>query len=288
MSSISSKTTSSGEDYRLPVSNYDRVSSMLLSMVILLGIFVFILFIIWLTSQIFLRHAAVPVRMVELGESDTPIGGGDELEDIEDWGLESDLITPMLPETLASIADAVGPQKAMLDSPRLTGSDQAGGTGDGRMPAGDGFGTGMGRRWEFRFPRGQSKGRYAKTLDFFGIVLGVVQKGGKVEYAYNLSASTPSTKVGPSKAEKRYYMTWKGGTLRKADEQLLDDAKIKSQGRPILKFLSPELESKLQGLVERKQQIDQRQADTVRRTEFGIREEGTDMFEFYIIEQSYK
>ena len=141
------------DDYALRVSDYDRVSSMVLSMVILLAIFVFILFVIWLTSQIFLRHAAVPVQMVELGDSESPLGGGDELEDLEDWGMESELTTPQLPETLASIADAVGPQTAMLDNPRLTGADQAGGTGDGRMPAGKGGGTGIGRVWEFRFPR---------------------------------------------------------------------------------------------------------------------------------------
>ncbi len=264
---------SSNEDYRLPVSNYDRVSSMILSMVILLGIFVFILFVIWLTSQVFLRREVPPVERLELGVSVVPPGGGFERFDQES----------NLPERLASIADAAGP--------RLMGTEVGGkgkGKGKGPQPPSDDFGPGTGRRWEFRFPRGQSLDQYAKTLDFFGIVLGVVQKGGKVEYAYGLSASTPNTKVGPSKAEKRYYMTWSGGTLRKADEQLLARAKIKSQGRPILKFLSPELESKLQGLVERKQQIDQRQADTVRRTEFGIREEGTDTFEFYIIEQTYK
>ena len=216
---MSGKTTSSDQgDYRLPVSDYDRVSSMLLSMVILLGIVVLILLIIWLTSQIFLRHAAVPVRLVELGDSDSPIGGGDELEELEDLGLESDLLTPMLPETLASIADAVGPAKAMLDNPRLTGMDRAGGTGDGRMPAGEGWGRGKGRRWEFRFPS-QSLSKYAEQLDFFGIELGVVQKGGKVEYAYDLTKSTSGTRVGPSETEKRYYMTWQGGDLEKADRQ---------------------------------------------------------------------
>jgi hypothetical protein len=259
----------------------------LLALVILVGLAVFMLLLMWLTSRIFLHQVAVPVQLVELGESDTPIGGGDELEPLEDLGLESDLETPMLPETLAAIADAVGPNTAMLDDPRLTGSDQAGGTGDGRMPAGPGFGTGMGRRWEFRFPKGQTLEQYAAQLDFFKIELGVLGKGGKVQYASNLRRPKPDTRIGSSEEEKRYYLTWRGGDLRRADESLLARAGLDSKGL-ILKFLPSELESQLLGLVERKKEIDQRSKDAVRRTCFGIREAGTGQYEFFIIEQTYR
>ena len=62
------------ESYELRVSAYDRVSGLLLSMVILVGTVVSVLLIIWLTNQIWARQPAVPVVLEEIGTGEGSLG----------------------------------------------------------------------------------------------------------------------------------------------------------------------------------------------------------------------
>ena len=272
-------------EYRLQVSRYDRVSSMMLALVILLGVVVLALLIIWLTSQIFLFQAAKPVEYTELGDSDSALGGGSDLETPpEELGLESDLETPMVAEMLTAIASAVGTKAAMLDDPRFTGMSQSGGHGDGRLGGGPGTGTGISRQWEVRFAEGNTLDSYAKQLDYFGIELGVLMPGNKVIYAYHLSRARPETRTGPADAEKRYYLTWRGGDLQQADRDLLGRTGTPTKGRLILKFLPPEVEARLLALERTRAGID---ADNVRKTVFGVRAEGSGYI-FRVLQQSLR
>jgi len=259
---------------------------MLLTWVILLGVLVFGLLIVWLTSKIFLSQAAVPVQFTDLGEGDSQLGGGMDLEapSDEELGLESDLDEPMVAETLAAIADAVGTKAAMLDDPRLTGHSRSGGRGDGRLAGGGGTGTGISRHWEVRFLKGNTLETYARQLDFFGIELGVLQPGNKVVYAYNLTKARPDSRTGPADAEKRYYLTWRSGELQQADRELLARAGIQAQDRIILKFLPPAIEGRLAQLEKARGGA---RADSIRRTRFGIRSDGAG-FAFFIAEQTYR
>ena len=65
---------SSAKLYRLEVSRYERVASMLLALLILLGILVLVMLITWLTSRIFASTSAVPVTMEEIGDGRSPLG----------------------------------------------------------------------------------------------------------------------------------------------------------------------------------------------------------------------
>jgi len=264
---------------------------MLLALLILLGTAVLLLLAIWLTNQIFLGQIAVPVEFMELGEGDSQLGGGMELEGPtdEEIGEETDFEEPAVQDTLAAIADAVGAQAAMLADPALTDqmkSGKGGGSrGDGRTAgSGSGSGSGVHRHWEVRFIEGNTLNTYARQLDFFGIELGVLMPENKVIYVAGVSAPQATVRSGPADQEKRYYLTWRGGDLQQADRELLARAGVESKGRIILKFLPPPLEARLAAMEKARADSMNEKA---RRTRFGVRAEGAG-YAFYIMDQSYR
>jgi hypothetical protein len=263
---------------------------MLIALLILIGSATLLMLILWLTSRIFAGQPPVPVLLQDITEGDGSLGGGMELDapDADQIGLETDLEEPMLEETLAAVADVIASNAAILDNPALTdqietgrgGSTGRGGTGRGY---GTGPGTGRGRHWEVRFSRA-SLNEYAAQLDAFGIEIGVVQPGNRVEYASRLSQNRPQSRAGPADQDKRYYLTWRRGELEQFDRQLLDRAGIEHQGRLIVKFLPPQVESQLVQLERDKAGAE---ADDVRATYFGVRRTGGN-YTFYVIDQTYR
>ncbi len=270
--------------YRLKVSRYDRVSSMLLALVILIGMVVFVLLVIWLTNQFSFSQAAVPVELVELGSGEGPLGGGMELAEPIDEEIE--LEEPAVEQTLAVIADAVALKTVQLDNPAL-GSRAGPGTGGGPGGSGGGTGTGSGasRHWEVRFIKGNTLETYARQLDFFEIELGVLRPGNKVLYALNLTKQKPDTRTGNADEEKRYYLTWRSGELQQADRELLARAGIQSSGHIILKFLPPELEARLAGMEKARAG---RHADNIRKTRFEVNVARAGGYDFFIVDQSFR
>lgn len=251
---------------------------MLLALVILLGVVVTILLLVLLTSKIFLTQAAVPVELMELGTGDGPLGGSMELEGPIDEEIE--LQEPSLQDTLAAVADAVAEQAAMLENPSLSDQTKRGRGGGGKgLGSGDGTGSGLARRWEVYF-EGSSLSVYARQLDSFGIELGVLMPGNQVIYAYNLSKPRPDKRTGPADAEKRYYLTWRGGELQQADRELLARAGIESSGRIMLKFLPPEVEANLQNL---ETTVKGPKTERERKTRFGLRSQGAG-YAFFVID----
>jgi hypothetical protein len=231
----------------MQVSAYERVASMLLAVLTLLGLAVAILLILWLTMQILGSQAAVPVEMEEIGTGEGSFG--DSMEFDAPSGEETEFEEPELQETLAAVADAVAAQAAVLDDPALTDQFQSGSGagGSGRTP-GSGGRPGRKRNWEIQFPEGNTLETYARQLDFFGIELGVLMPGDKVAYAYNLAKPTPDRREGPVDEENRYYLTWRRGDLEEADRELLGRAGIRAEGKAVLKFLPPETEQALASL----------------------------------------
>lgn len=257
--------------YALTVTNYDRVLSMVLAAMLLVGAAVLVLLALWLTSRLFLGQAAVPVVLEEVGAGDSPLS---DQHDLEPPAVDqTDLVEPQITDRLASIAAAVSSQ------PVMTGETRPGGSGSGE----GGVGSGVQRRWELTFMQGNTLDTYARQLDFFQIELGVLEPGNQVTYAYNLTKPKPDTRTGPADAETRYYLTWRGGELVEADRALLARAGIDSQGRIILKFLPPEVESQLVQLEKVHAGED---IERVRRTRFGISPHGKG-FRFRMIDQSF-
>jgi hypothetical protein len=80
-------------------------------------------------------------------------------------------------------------------------------------------------------------------------------------------------------------MTWRTGSLKEADRELLRRAGIVSGGRDILQFYPPEVEAQL--AQAEKQHAGPRDVESIRKTVFGVRRAG-DGYEFYVIEQHYR
>lgn len=268
----------------LKVSAYDRVASMLVALLILVGFTVLLLVMLWLTNQVFASHRTPPTGLVEVPGDDTLA----DAEDLEPPGAEelADVAEPELADTLASVTDISTELGAMDDidgqAARTTGSHRAGDarqkgtTGDEMIP--------RHQRWEIRFAA-TTLPAYARQLDFFGIELGVLGRDGKVRYAYNLAKGKPDQKTGAAEDEKRLYFSWRGGQLQEADKELLGNAGVNSSRGIMLQFYLPHVEESLA-------QAEQlyaggRDVKEIRKTVFGVKSEGAE-FRFFVADQEYR
>lgn len=273
----------------LQVTPYDRVASMLISLLILIGTATMTMLVLWLTSRVFAGQPPSPVQLENISGGDRTLGGGMELDapDADQLGLETDLEERLLQDTMAVVADVVADNAAILDSSALTDHLETGPGGStgrrGLWGDGEGPGPGKGRHWEVHFSE-TSLEVYAAQLDYFKIELGVVTRAGKVEYASRLSQSRPATRSGTTEGENRYYLTLLRGELEEADRQLLDKAGIEHKGGLIVKFLPRDVE---EWLAELERDKAGGEADDVRATYFGIKRDGGD-YAFYVIDQRYR
>ncbi len=285
----------------LTVSAYDRVASMILALLMLVGTAVLCLLVAWFSSGIFHYHTAVPVVMEDLSAGGGYENGvGTEGQQIDaptesEIAAESDISEDQpVPDTLSAVVDAAVSSDAQLDRfdmqfARGEGIRTGGrSTGTGKHPAkgsGGGHGGGAARQttWEIRFPPGNTVETYAKQLDSFGIELGLFGAANEVIYIGKLTGAKPALRNGLRSAEGRKYMTWSRGDLDEADIELFDRAGIKLDGRTVFKFLAPETEQQLATL---EQKFKNRPAKDIRRTRFGVKPEGQG-FAFYVIDQTY-
>jgi hypothetical protein len=274
-------------DYELRITAYDRVASWIISLLVLVGLSVFVLFVLWISSRIFATQVAVPILLQDIGTGEGGLAGGMELDapSAEELGQQAELEEPLVEKTLAMVADAVAEKLVQLEDPLLS-EDQLPGRG-GATGRGDatGFGTGTGggrrRHWEVRFPEGNTLETYARALDFFKIELGVLLPDNRVLYVYNLSKPRPDTRIGPADQERRYYLTWRRGSLVEADQELLRRAGVDPEGRLILKFIPAELEAQL---VEMERARAGPRYDRVRTTYFAVVPQGSG-FRFIVVDQ---
>ena len=237
------------EREKLRISKFDVVTSLFTSLILFIGTFVLMLFIIWL-----LGGKPKPKPLAPLIEN--PAGRGDNAEgferDFEPPGAEEveELLEPTLQDTIQAVTDAVSTVAATLDSmnTNATATTQGTGKGDSRPPGPEGEGDDIiprFERWELRF---SAKGMrtYTNQLDFFKIELGAV--GGQiqgVDVVNNLAGNPKSRRVS-SDDEKRLYFMWKSVTpLMQYDRQLIQQAGVPLPGRQMLKFIPPDLENLL-------------------------------------------
>lgn len=256
----------------LKTSKYDEASSLLISLLILLGITVAVLLLFWLTFRIFSSAVAIPVEFSSF--ADDSLDDGIQLDQplADQLGVE-DAEEPSQENTLEAISEAV----TMMENVRMASDTMGKGGSTGR-----GSGKG-GRQWELSFDQGNTLDTYARQLDFFGIEMAVPEKGEQLIYVINFSG-TPSTRCGKTTDEKRSYLTWTKGGLMAADVELLSRAGVDGSGKLILKFLPPATE---QALLKIEANYAGSRAARIRATTFGIKSSGSG-YEFFVIKQTYK
>ena len=128
----------------LSVSAFDRVASLLVALLVMVGVFVLMLFILWLTSRVWVRQEDIPVEFIEPLPAGGTMGEGRDLEEPGEEEVE-DLMEPQLEETLDAVTEAISTQRATLESLEGEARSSAKGSGGGGSP-----GAGGGRPTSFR------------------------------------------------------------------------------------------------------------------------------------------
>ena len=274
----------------LQVSAYDRVASTLIALLSIIGFFVMILVLLWLTTRVYARKADVPLTLLEelSGSGDHTLGSADDLDPPGPEEL-SDLSEPQLPDTLASVTQAISDVEGSLDAFEGNANRASGGGGEGSSSVGTAEDDGVdsiprGERWEILYAQTTMQS-YAEQLDFFGIELGVVDRAGAVRYAARLSGAKPVARDGKSEDEDRLYMSWRGGTMADFDKTLLSKADVPAAGGIVLQFYPPETENTLAVLEQGK--LGGRPIREVRRTVFGVRSKGAG-HEYFVVKVDFR
>ncbi len=275
----------------------DQVASLLMSLLVIIGLVVVLLFVVWLTQTFTWSAGDIQI------EEERVAGRGDHAEgferDIEPPGVDEveELAEPTLADTLEAVTDAVTSVAASLDSIDSNSELSVDGSsrGDSRPPGPLGEGDDIVprfERWELKF---QSKGLqpYAAQLDFYKIELACVGGGeATVDYASSLSSS-PQKRSGTSSEENKltrlYFMWRQEGPLKQFDRQLLEQAGVKTGGRQLLKFIPKELEDQL-AQTEMKYAISNGHATAkeIAKTIFESQASPSGSYAFVVIEQRYR
>ncbi|MEM9367625.1 MAG: hypothetical protein AAGD07_16665 [Planctomycetota bacterium] len=283
------------EREKLRTSRFDIVTSFFMAVILFLGTFVLMMFIVWLTLR--MPERVKPIEIIE----ENPAGRADNAEgferDFEPPGAEEveELMEPTLEQTLEAVTDAVSSVAATLDTmpTDATASTQGTGKGDSRPPGPEGEGEDIiprFERWQLNF---NAKGikDYAKQLDFYKIELGAVGPPVQgVHTAWNLAGS-PQSKLNPdSDSEKRLYFMWTtAGPLMQFDRQLLTQARVPlPPSRSMLKFISKDLENQL-AVIERDyyQSKGYTSVTQIAKTIFESKSEGG-AYQFEVVSQRYR
>lgn len=263
---------------------------MLIALIMIVGFFVTLMFIMWLTTVLVFGRADVPVEYVEeiAGRGEHAKGYERDLEEPGEEELE-ELVEPQLEAALEAVTDVMSSQSAALDAletdSNITGKGK--GKGDSRQAGPGGEGQNIiprWERWQIRYVT-SSLDVYAKQLDFFKIEVGAAGGGrAKVDYARDFSRGI-KVRQGDGDAEKRLYFSWKQGKLKEYDRKLLQKARIPVARRVVLQFYPKNLENTLAGM-ERKNAPGKKVIE-FKRTVFAVRPAGSG-YEFHIVSQTFR
>lgn len=275
----------------MKITLYDKVSGMLIALLGIVGATVIVMAIAYLSQNLkFDFTEAYEVIQEDGGGNEFAQGVSDELEDP---GVEEmpDVMEPQMAATLDNVTSVVTDASTTLDAIEGDSTLMGKGTGlgDARAagPGGPGTGSVVPRweRWQVRFST-TSVDAYAKQLDFFGIELAAIGGGSKdVEYASQLSKRPIQRRTGPSKDEKRLFMTWTKGALKQFDVQILQAAGITMQGRECIQLYSPATENEMARLESAK--LAGKPLKSVKRTVFAVRSAGSG-YEMYVADQQFQ
>ncbi|WP_425399119.1 hypothetical protein [Aeoliella sp.] len=284
---LSSET---GHRYRLQVNAYDRVSSLLVALLVLMAATVSALVVVFLFRQF----------SPEVGREQTTTFGppvtaelpNGYAEDIEPAGAEDapEDLPPQLQETLQQLTQAVYSKTAVLAADIPSGDTTA-----GRGPkVGNKHPTGSDHIGpmpiqELRYDP-KSDLDYAQMIDFFGGELAVLdRRANKLYYAEDLSNQSPTIREGTPEEENKAnrYRLLSSGELRKLEQRLATKLGIMHRDAIILVFFPEETANQFfreEAAAMRKNGYEK--LEDVERTVFRVTRKG-DKFEIAVEEQTY-
>lgn len=285
------QSRAAGRRYRLEVNAFDRVSSLLVALLVLIGTTVAVMVVVFLFRRFSPETEQPLLTRVPKMRGEPPKGYE---EDIEPPGLE-DAPTdapPQLQDTLKELTNAITSKTAMLSNEvfQSDASEAGYGTGKGHKDY-DGTGGEGGNMpiQELRFDPASDLD-YARMIDSLGGELAVLdRRSNKVFYAKNLAQAKPTTREGTPEAENKAnrYRLLSGGLLSKIELRLARKAGIMKAGGIILVFYPEETANKF--FVAEEQMMFKngvKALEDVDRTVFRITKEGRE-YKISVEDQKY-
>ena len=288
-------------------SPHDRVTSLLLAVILGAGLVFGWLSIVAATTSAYQSRATRPVHVIEVsgGGGGTPEGAAGSIEAIDVPGGEtaemasnneeeaSDFEEPSVEARPAAMLDTVAEAGQNLAEVDVSAVMPRGGrvaTGKRRSKIGtggpgQGFGPGDGGvrredRWSIQYKTGQTADEYARQLDAFGVELAIVA-GNQLVYASNFAQARPTTRRATGADDKRLFFVWRGQGRKQSDLALLAKAGLEVGEGVIFQFYPDRVESILEQLEVRHKG---RQPAEIRSTRFGVTEAGGS-YQFEVLAQ---
>ena len=273
-------------------SDFDRVTSLLLAVILGAGLIFGWLIVIFATNHAYQSRVSAPLEIIEVS------GGGGGSPDGQEGGIETIQVPGGAAAERASNNEEEATQfeevtaeatpAAMLDSVAEAGQNMAEVDIGAVMPSGGkvasgvrssrigngvvgyGFGPGDGGvkredRWSIVYS-GQSPEEYALQLDALGVELAIVSNK-QMLYVSHFSQDQPSKRVGTGQGDNRLYFIWRGQGRKGSDLALLRKAGIEVGDEVILQFYPDQAQQKLAQLEGR---YKGRSPAEIRRTQFRV------------------
>lgn len=275
-------------------SSYDRVTSMLMAIVIGAAIVVGWLYLIYLTNQGYATRVTAPLQIVDVlgGGGGSPDGTPGSTEKVDVPGADAaalasnndadaaDFEEPSVRQTPAAMLDAVaeaGQSLAEVDVEAVmpNGGPVAGGKRASKIgTGGPGLGLGPGdggvpaeQRWSIVYNPGQTSEEYARQLDALGVEFAVVSGPNQLTYVSRFSEAAPSKRYGSGQGDERLYFLWQGRGRKASDVALLRKAGIEVGDGVVMQFYPKAVENQLAQLEVRYRG---RQPSEIRFTRFSV------------------
>jgi len=289
-------------------STYDRVSSMLLA-VVLGALMVFgWLSLIAATTSAYQSRVTQPIEVIEVsggggGAPDGQVGstekidvaGGEASEQAsnneEDASQFEQPTVEVRPSAMLDIAES-GQSLAEVDVSAVMPRGEKVATGKKRSKIGNGgpgygFGPGDGGvrredRWSILYKTGQTADEYARQLDAFGVELAIVSQN-QLIYVSRFSQAQPVKRTGNHAEDKRLFFVWQGKGRKESDIALLAKAGLDVGEGVIFQFYPPQTESVLEQLEVR---YKGKQTAEIGNTRFGVVQSGRG-YSFEVLSQEY-
>lgn len=275
-------------------SKYDRVTSMLMAVVIGAAIVVGWLYVIYATNQGYSRRVTSPLQIIEVfgGGGGSPDGTPGSTEKLDVPGADADAMAsnndadagdfeePSVREAPAAMLDAVAEAGSSLaevdfDAVMPNGGPVASGKRASKIGTGGpglGFGPGDGgvpaeQRWSIVYNPGQTAEEYARQLDALGVEFAVVSGPNQLTYVSRFSDAVPTKRYGNGQGDDRLYFLWQGRGRKASDVILLKKAGIDVGEGVVMQFYPKAVENQLAQLEVRYRG---RQPAEIRFTRFGV------------------
>src|SRR5262245_5738110 len=250
-------------------SQYDKVTSMLMAIVLGAILVVGWLALVYASNQAYASRVTAPLQIIEVfgGGGGSPEGTPGSTEkidvaaavaaaaasnneepagDFEEPSVQhaSGAMLDTATEAGQSLAEvdlgAVMPQGGPVATGKRASKLGSGGPGLGFGP-GDG-GVSAEQRWSIIYNPGQTIDEYARQLDSLGVEMAVVAGGDQLLYISHFSSPKPSTRHGSGRGDHRLYFLWQGRGRKASDIALLQKAGVEVGEGVVFQFYPPEAE----------------------------------------------